>query len=135
VRETGHAIGTGMGNILIVQQGQRNTRRTWPSFYPLSCPKPTGTGFTKWTSSARRAPSATILSVCHTPRVRTGGSTSADASGPNECGCSGVTGWTSCSTIGSMLLPHAVLLSDPQYITLAQRIPIDTWTGIGVGAH
>src|SRR5207248_4914291 len=49
VRETGHAIGTGMGNILIVQQGQRNTRRTWPSFYPLSCPKPTGTGFTKWT--------------------------------------------------------------------------------------
>ena len=41
-----------MVNILIVQKGQRNTRRTWPSFYLLSCPKPTGTGFTKWTSRA-----------------------------------------------------------------------------------
>jgi len=27
------------------------------------------------------------------------------------------------------MLPH------PQHITLAQRIPSDTWIGIGVGAH
>jgi hypothetical protein len=29
-RDTGRAIGTGMGNILIVQKGQQNMKRTWP---------------------------------------------------------------------------------------------------------